>query len=159
MYFMYRRKNFVFHIIISVLLSFFLVIPVSINASADEFLPSRASDYLSVYGAYVYPAGDSLVQVWFDAQGTGYMDELGALTIELYECPTNSSDIRDWTWKETFKHDSTDGMLSYNDDYHSGHVDYYGTAGKYYKAYVCIWGGKDGKGDTRYFWTSAKKAT
>ena len=87
------------------------------------------------------------------------MDELGALSIEIYECSTNSSNIKDWTWKTTFTHDSTPSMLSYNDDYHSGHVDYYGTAGKWYKAYVCIWGGKDGAGDTRYFWTSAKKAT
>ena len=87
------------------------------------------------------------------------MDELGALSIQLYECSTNSSNIDDWEWKTTFTYDSTPGMLSYNDDYHSGHVDYYGTAGKWYKAYVCIWGGEDGDGDTRYFWTSAKKAT
>ena len=87
------------------------------------------------------------------------MDEIGSLSIEIYECPTNSSDIRDWTWKETFKHNSTSGMLSYNDDFHSSHVDYSGTTGKYYKAYVCVWAGKNGDGDTRYFWTSAKKAT
>ena len=37
-------------------------------------------------------------------------------------------------------------------------LTYNGTAGKYYKAYVCIWGGKDGDGDTRYFWTSAKNS-
>ena len=64
-----------------------------------------------------------------------------------------------WEWKTTFTHESTPGMLSYNDDFHSGHVDYHGTIGKWYKAYVCIWGGKDGDGDTRYFWTSGQKAT
>lgn len=87
------------------------------------------------------------------------MDELGALSIEIYECSTNSSNIKDWEWKKTFTHDSTPGMLSYNDDYHSGHVDYYGIAGKWYKAYVCIWGGENGAGDTRYFWTYARQAT
>ena len=61
-----------------------------------------------------------------------------------------------WTWKKTFTHDSTAGMLSYNDDFHTGHVTYNGVVGRYYKAYVCIWGGKDGQGDTRYFWTSVK---
>ena len=80
------------------------------------------------------------------------MDELGALSISIYE----STDGTNWTWKKTFTHDSTSGMLSYNDDYHSGYVSYNGVAGRYYKAYVCIWGGKDGDGDTRYFYTSAK---
>lgn len=136
-----------------------LAIPMGAYASTAETTQNRASAYLSAYSAYVYPAGDDLVQVWFDVEGTGYMDELGALSIQIYECSTNSTDIDDWTWKKTFTHDSTDGMLSYNDDYHSGHVDYNGRAGRYYKAYVCIWGGKDGDGDTRYFWTSAKKAT
>lgn len=134
-----------------------LIVPV--GASAVDTEQTRASAYLSEYGAYVYPAGNGLVQAWFYVDGTGYMDEVGCLSIELYECSTNSSNISDWEWKETFKYDTTPSLLSYNDDYHSGHVDYYGTAGKWYKAYVCIWGGKDGAGDTRYFWTSAKKAT
>ena len=136
-----------------------LVVPLGAYAYSDVTVQPQASAYLSVYSAFVYPAGNNLVQVWFEVDGTGYMDEIGTLTIELYECSTNSPDISDWTWKKSFTHDSTDGMLSYNDDYHSGHVDYYGTAGKYYKAYVCVWAGKNGNGDTRYFWTSAKKAT
>ena len=80
------------------------------------------------------------------------MDELGALCIEIHE----STDGVNWDWVETFNFYSTEGMLSYNDDYHSGYVSYDGVAGRYYKAYVCIWGGKDGDGDTRYFWTSVK---
>ena len=156
---MWCKKGCVLRGILGLILAATLLGSMCINASAVEVIQPRASEYLSVYGAYVYPAGNSLLQVYFNAQGTGYEDELGALSFEIYECSTNSSDIKDWTWKTTFTHDSTPGMLSYNDDYHSGHVDYYGTAGKYYKAYVCIWGGKNGDGDTRYFWTSAKKAT
>ena len=152
-----NTKKFLRAILALVLL---IVTPILISTNANAVtIQPYASYFLDSYGAYVYPAGNSLVQVYFDVEGTGYMDELGALSIQIYECSTNSSDINDWTWKDTFKHSSTPGMLSYNDDYHSGHVDYYGTAGKYYKAYVCIWGGKDGDGDTRYFWTSAKKAT
>lgn len=128
-------------IIISLIIA--LVIPVGASALTEGIVEPRASEYLSVYGAYVHPAGNGLIQVWFDAQGTGYMDELGALSIQLYECSTNSSNIGAWTWKKTFTYDSTDSMLSYNDDYHSGHVDYFGSAGKWYKAYVCIWGGKE----------------
>lgn len=80
------------------------------------------------------------------------MDELGALTIEIWE----STDKNTWTWKKSFTHDSTSDMLGYDDFYYSSHVTYQGVEGRYYKAYVCVWAGKDGDGDTRYFWTSVK---
>lgn len=156
---MVRKKTSRVLPMIAIMLVITLLLPISASASDADITQSRASHYLSYYNAYAYPAGAGLIQVYFNASGGGYLDELGALSIQIYECSTNSSDIDDWTWKTTFTHDSTPGMLSYNDNYHSGHVDYYGTAGKYYKAYVCIWGGKNGDGDTRYFWTSAKKAT
>lgn len=85
------------------------------------------------------------------------MDDLGALTIKLYESTDNST----WTRVKTFKHDTyTDTeMLGHDAIHYSSHVDYQGIAGRYYKAYVTIWAGKDGGGDTRYFWTSVKTAT
>ena len=83
------------------------------------------------------------------------MDELGTLNIKIYE----STDGENWTWVDTYKHDTTSGMLGYNKVYHSGHVDYQGTIGRYYKAYVCIWAGKDGTGDTRYMWTDIQRAS
>lgn len=153
-------KKHIVKSVIGLLLAFSILCSISVSVSAEETIQPRASEYLSVYGAYVYYAGYGLIQVYFNAQGTGHEDELGALSIQIYECSTNSSNINDWEWKATFTHDTTPGMLSYNDDYHSGHVDYPdGKPGWWYKAYVCIWGGKDGDGDTRYFWTSAKQAT
>lgn len=123
-----------------------------INALAVE---PRASDFLSSYSAYVYRAGWGKIQVWFDVTGTGDMDEIGSLAIWIYE----STDNENWDWVETFEYQDTDGMLGYNDYTHAGHVEYKGTIGRYYKAYVCIWGGKNGDGDTRYFWTNVEKAT
>lgn len=127
-----------------------LVCPVNVKA-----VEPRASDYLEAYSAYIYPAGWGKVQVWFDVSGTGYMDEIGALEIQLYE----SKDNENWTWVKTFEHQDYTGMLGYNDFLYVGHVEYNGTIGRYYKAYVCIWAGKNGAGDTRYFWTPAEKAT
>lgn len=132
--------------VIAIILILSMVFP--IIASAVELQP-RASDYLSSYGAYVYRPGLGRAQVYFHVQGTGYMDELGVLSISLYESTDGGST---WTWKKTFTHDSTSGMLSYNDDYHSGHVTYWGNSSRIYKAYICVWGGKNGDGDTRYFW-------
>lgn len=141
--------------IVAVILILAMLAPVSAAAATAETVQPRGSYYLNSYNAYVYPAGNGLVQVWFSVIGVDYLDELGALTIKIYE----STDNQNWTWVKSFTHESTAGMLGYNDFYHSGHVDYQGVAGRYYMAYVCIWGGADGDGDTRYFWTSAKQAT
>lgn len=146
---MKTRKSGLINITIAVLIMVFIF---PVNAFALE---SRASDYLEAYSAYVYPAGWGKVQVWVDVHGTDYMDEIGALEIQLYE----STDNENWTWVKTFDYTDYSDMLGYNDYYHSGHVEYNGTIGRYYKAYVCVWAGENGDGDTRYFWTSAKKAT
>ena len=140
---------------ISLFLVVVLVLPVSVGAATIETVQPHASYYLDSYNAYIYPAGNGKIQACFSVIGTNYMDELGALRIAIYESKDNST----WTWVKTFTDINTPSLLDYNDYYHSGYVDYQGVAGRYYKAYVCIWAGKDGDGDTRYFWTSAKQAT
>lgn len=136
--------------VVSLLLSIALILPVGVMAAE-----TRSSLYLHSYSAYVYPAGWGKVQVWFSVDGTGDMDEIGALEIQLYE----SKDNENWTWVKTFDYPDHSDMLGYNNYYHEGHVEYSGTIGRYYKAYVCVWAGKDGDGDTRYFWTNIEKAT
>lgn len=146
---MKTKKHLVLRVIAMVLIA---VCVFSINVMAVE---TRASDYLTAYSAYIYPAGWGKVQVWFDVDGTGYMDEIGALEIQLYE----SKDNENWTWVKTFDFQDYSDMLEYNDYTYMSHVEYNGTIGRYYKAYVCVWAGKNGDGDTRYFWTPVEKAT
>ena len=146
---MIQKKELWFKVAI-LLIVIALVCP--INARAVE---PRASDYLHMYSAYIYPAGWGKVQVWFNVDGTGYMDEIGALEIQLFE----SKDNETWTWVETYQFSDCTDMLVYNDFTHMSHVEYNGTIGRYYKAYVCVWAGKDGDGDSRTFWTPAEKAT
>lgn len=131
------------------------MIPTSVSAATAAVVEPRASDYLDSYSAYTYPAGSGKVQVYFAVTGDTYMADIGALSIKIYESKDNST----WTWVETFQHANYSGMLGHNKIYHSGHVDYQGVAGRYYKAYICIWAGQENAGDRRYFWTSAKKAT
>ena len=135
---------------ISLLLVLALILPVNVMA-----VESRASYYLDAYSAYIYPAGWGKIQVWFDVDGTGYMDEIGTLEIQLYE----SKDNETWTWVKTYQFSDYTDMLAYNTFTHMSHVEYSGTIGRYYKAYVCVWAGKDGNGDTRYFWTPTERAT
>ena len=136
--------------IVALVLAVILLLPV--GAMAAE---SRSSLYLDSYSAYTYPAGWGKVQVWFDVTGVDDLDEIGALEIQLYE----SKDNTNWTWVKTFDYTDYSDMLGYNNYTHTGHVQHNGTIGRYYKAYVCIWGGRDGDGDTRYFWTNSVKAT
>lgn len=138
--------------IVALCLIFTLALPTHANASSVE---ARASYYLDSYQAYVYPAGSGEIQVWFSVTGVDYMDDIGALSIEIYESVDNAT----WTYKKTFTHSDYSNMLKQDAICYMDHVSYQGVKGRYYKAYVCIWAGKDGGGDTRYFWTSAKKAT
>ena len=141
--------------IIAFLMALILIIPsILYTVHADGPSP-RASDYLDSYNTYIYNGALGKIQVYFSITGVDYMDDIGVLSIQLYE----SKDGTNWTWIDTYKHNTTSGMLGYNKIYYSGHVDYSGTIGRYYKAYVCIWAGKDGDGDTRYMWTQPKKAT
>ena len=149
---MYNGKKCTLVCFIVVILLVAFVIPTTTSATVNDTVQPYASSYLDSYSAYVYLAGSGHVQVWFDIYGTGMMDDIGALSIEIHE----STDGTNWNWVYTFNHDTTSGMLWHNDYYHSGHVTYNGVSGRYYKAYVCVWAGKDGSGDSRYFWTSVK---
>lgn len=130
---MYNKNKAILFRFMALVLVISLMIPVSAYAAVPEIVQPCASAYLDGYGAYVYLPGDGEVRVYFNVAGTGYMDEIGALYIELYE----SEDGTNWDWVDTFKHYSTVGMLSYNDDYHSSYVSYDGTKGNYYKS-LCL---------------------
>ena len=146
---MARRKTSIILRAISLIIACSLFIPGTASATTIDSVQPYASKYLTSYSAYVYVTASGQVQVWFDVTGTGVMDEIGTLTIKLYE----STDGANWTRVETFLHDSTSGMLFYGDDYISSHVSWSGgSTSKQYKAYVCVWAGKNGTGDTRYFW-------
>lgn len=135
------------------LLSLFLVLtlisPVSATETDDPIMP-RASYYLDSYNTYICDMGSGKIQIWFDVMGTGDMDEIGALSIRLYEVKADGS----LTWIKTFLHDDYPNMLATDDYYHCSYVSYQGSSSKTYKAYVCIWAGKNGSGDTRYMWAT-----
>ena len=143
-----RKQSFMYKIFAFVLI-LSLMLPCPVSAATADTIQPRASYFLSAYSAYVYVTDAGEVQVWFDVMGTGDMDEIGALSIILYE----SSDGVNWTWVEAFLHEDCDTMLFYNDWVVSSHVSYPGgSTAKQYKAYVGVWAGKNGDGDTRYFW-------
>lgn len=128
-----------------------LIFPISVSAATVETAQPYASRYLSAYNTYICRVGTGgQIQVWFDVMGTGTMDEIGVLSIELYEVSSDGTE----TWLKTFRHESNSSMLIEDDWYHCSYVSYQGSSSKTYKAYVCIWAGKNGGGDTRYMWAT-----
>jgi len=140
---------------VAMILVMALTLSVGAMPAAAQSVQPRASDYLGSYSAYIYPAGSGKIQVYFTVTGTEVQEALGALTIQLYESTDNSN----WTWVKAYSHKYYPDMVGYDVIFHAGHVDYQGVAGRYYRAYVCIWGGGLTIGDNRYFYTSSKRAT
>ena len=135
---------------IALVMVFSLVAPCIVTTVAAEDLQPYASKYLSLYNTYICDMGSGRIQIWYEVMGTGDMDEIGTLSIRLYEVNSDGS----LTWVKTFLHDDYPTMLTTNDYYHCSYVSYQGSSSKTYKAYVCIWAGKNGSGDTRYMWAT-----
>ena len=141
----------IFTIVIAITLVFSLFSPIPVSAASIETVHPYASNYLTSYNTYICRVGtNGEIQIWFDVMGTGDMDELGVLSIVLYESTDNSN----WSYVDTFLHEENESMLIENDWYHCSYVSHQGSTNKYYKAYVCIWAGKNGSGDTRSMWST-----
>jgi hypothetical protein len=132
-----------------------LTVPTGAYAAVPESFQPMASDYIDTYHAFVQAAGNSKVQVWFNVEGTNYVPKLGASEIKLY----HSIDSQTWYLVKTYSYETTSGMMSYNDIYHSGHVDFAGVPGRFYKATVTFYGGTTTSGDYRTYNTSVILST
>lgn len=147
---MEKKRNRLFIKIIATILAIILFTPFHAHAAVPETVSPMASAYLASYTSYICPMGDGELQIWFRVTGTGTQDYLGTLIIQLYE----STDNENWTWVKTYRHNEYDTMLAQNTYAHMNYVPYdEGVPGRYYKAYVGIWGGPGDTGDARYIWT------
>lgn len=136
--------------IIALCLALLLAVPVTANATSTQPVMPTASYYLDLYNTYICDLGGGRIQIWYEVMGTGIMDEIGVLSIILYEVNSDGSLTR----VKTFSHENYDTMLATNDNYIYSYVSYQGSSSKTYKAQVCIWAGKNGSGDTRYMWAT-----
>lgn len=150
-----KHKHSPLYYAVLICLIFSMILPCTAYAATDNTATPYASNYLTSYNTYICAVGGGDIQIWFEVMGTGKMDELGSLSIVLYESTNNST----WTHVKTFLHENYASMLLEDDYWHMDCVTYDGVAGRYYKAYVCLWAGKNGGGDTRYMWATSVKAT
>lgn len=144
------KKGSLFFRLAALFLAVVFLCPINVLAAQP-----RASNYLDSYNAYPYSAGGGKIQIWFTVTADDHMDDIGSLSIEIYESTDNSN----WTWVDSFTNGNTPSILGHDEYIFQSHVDYQGVIGRYYRAYICIYAGKDGAGDTRYFWTTSTRAT
>lgn len=151
---MKKRRHSATARVIALLLIAALFLPVGSMVVSAESLEPRASNYINTLDVEMAALANGKIRVYFFAQGYGYLDALGATSIRIYE----SSDGSSWVWRKTFNEADNSQMMSYNDYFHSGSVDYQGVVGKYYRAHVYFWGGSDGQGDIRNLYTNTVQA-
>lgn len=104
-------------------------------AFAAETVTPRASSYFMCISAYLEKTTGTQFEVWFDVTAVGGMDELGVSEIKVQR----SSDGVNWTTMKTYSKDYYPQMICDNTVAHADCVTYTGTAGYYYRAYVCFY--------------------
>ena len=141
---------------VACILSIILIVPFGASAVVTDTIEPRASDYLASYTSYICHMGGGELQLWFRVTGVRPLADIGVLNIQLFE----STDQVNWTCVETYQYyNYGDTMLAHNTGHHISYVTYEGRLCKYYRAYICIWGGDEDNGDARYIWTDVEFAS
>lgn len=142
------RRTIVFFLVAA------LLMPVTAAQASSQEIQPWTSLYLNSCSCSPSVKGGGRVDFCFDVSGTRILDELGVLSIDVYESVNNV----DWYWVKTYSHSTYPNLLAENVSYHASSVSYYGISGRYYKAYVHFWGGINGAGDSMYLWTRVQQA-
>ena len=152
---MEKKKSRFFVKLIAMILVTSLCAPIGAQAAVPKTVQPRESVYLWKHTAYVCAMGGGDLEIWFEVLGTGTLAEIGVLKVYLYE----SADNVDFDLVKTYKVANYPNMLWYNNPLCTDHVDYEGVPGRYYKVYVCVWGGDGNTGDARYIWSEVERCT
>lgn len=129
-----------------------VLLVISICATPVASASVQASLYLTSYGAYIYPSGNGNMGIYFNVVATGTMDEIGSLSMRLQQRPSGSST---WTTVKTYSYTDYTNMLGYDNISYGSSVSYSGVSGYSYRAYVTVWAGLAGGGDSRDILTAA----
>lgn len=115
---------------------------------------ARSSAYLNGYRAVLTadPHGEMVISV--DVTGVGYMPEIGATTIYVYE----STDGTDFHRVATYESSAYPEMMGSGSIFYEDVITYQGTVGRYYYAKVFVYAGDSTGGDERVCNTAIRQA-
>ena len=115
----------------------------------SAFAIQDSSAYISNYAAAVTPGSGGRMYVTLDIDSVGYMDEVGASEIHVYE----STDDEEFTLIESYYVEDYPEMMTSGTIYYDTPVTFIGTPGRYYYAMIVFYAGDETGGDTRLYET------
>jgi len=115
----------------------------------------QASYFLSDYTATLTAMGNGEIAITVDVGGTGYMTEIGATEICVYESTNNL----DFDEVAVYTSDDYPEMLDSGYDYYDAPIIHEGVAGRYYIASVTFYAANSRGSDTGFYTTVSCRAT
>lgn len=134
--------------------SFLAVLMVSSILCTFAAASVKSSAYLSAYRAVMTPESGGKLAITIDVTGVGYMPEIGAKTIYVYE----SLDGQSFYWVKTYESSDYPIMMGSGSIYYEDVITHQGTVGRYYYAKANVYAGNSTGGDERYCNTAIKRA-
>ena len=114
----------------------------------------QSSAYLDGYRVVITPDSNGAMVISVDVTGVGYMPEIGAKTIYVYE----STDGQRFHWVATYESSDYPIMMGSGSIYYEDVITHQGTVGRYYYAKANVYAGNSTGGDERYCNTAIKRA-
>lgn len=114
----------------------------------------QSSEYLDSYCAILTAKSNGSMVITVDVEGVGYMPEIGAKTIYVYE----STNGTDFYWFATYESKNYPKMMGSGTIFYEDVITFTGTVGRYYCATAFVYAGNSTGGDERYCDTATKQA-
>lgn len=133
---------------------FFALIMISSLLCTVASASVKSSAYLDTYRAVLTPKSNGKLVITVDVAGVGYMSEIGATKIYLFE----STDGTNFTRIETFESSDYPEMMGSGTTFYEDVITYQGVVGRYYYAKAFVYAGNSTGGDERNCNTAIKQA-
>lgn len=117
------------------------------------FAAEQSSLYLDGYRAWLTPERGGVIDVTIDVQAVDYMDDVGALSVEIWESDDGGSS---WSCVRTYDCSMYPDLLTQDDYwYYDTPISYQGTVGYKYCAVVEVYAGDSTGWDSREYQTDS----
>lgn len=114
----------------------------------------QSSAYLDGYRAVMTADPHGKMVITVDVTGVGYMPEIGAKTICVYE----STDGERFHWVATYESEDYPKMMGSGSIFYKDVITHQGTVGRYYYATAFVYAGDSTGGDERSYDTNIAQA-
>lgn len=147
-----RRRYWYWAVAAVVLMALAAIWVVKAQGGGEDDVPAPA--FVCSTQAQMVVMGGGRVDCCFRAEAGQPVDLVGAMSIRIY----GSDDGQRWSLERTYRYSELPFLMDTDTDAHQGQVSFYGTPGRYYKAWVITWAEGEAGGESRCIWTPAVQA-